>query len=93
MKKILIVLLMLLVSSIAFYSGRVYEHQNNIEVIEANNFKRECLNNYDKMSGILEEYIDRHIDDSTCSNLVDSLINLGYYKYYHKVDSLYSTQL
>lgn len=93
MKKILIIFLVLLTSSIAFYLGKVCDSQDNVEIIEANNFKKECLDNYDKMSSILEEYIDRHSDDGTCDNLVDSLINLGYYKYYHKIDSLYDTQL
>lgn len=93
MKKVSIVFLMLLTSSITFYLGIVYENKSNIETIKANNFKGECLDNYDKMSATLEEYIDRHADDGTCDNLVDSLSNLGYYKYYHKVDSLYNTQL
>lgn len=93
MKKIFAVLLILLVSSITFYLGRMYESKSNVEVIEANNFKRECLDNYDMMSNILEGYIDRHIKDSACNALVDSLSNLDYYKYYYKVDSLYNTQL
>lgn len=93
MKKIFIVFLMLLTSSITFYLGKVYENKSNIEAVKANNFKRECLDNYDKMSATLEEYIDRHADDGTCDDLVDSLSSLGYYKYYHKIDSLYSTQL
>lgn len=90
MKKVIIVLL---ISSLTFYLGRMYESRNNIATTEANSFKKECLENYDKMSAILEEYLDRHADDSTCDELVDSLNKLGYYKYYHKVDSLYETQL
>ena len=93
MKKILIVFVVVLTSSIAFFLGKAYENQSTMEVVEANNFKRECLDNYDKASNILEDYLDRHVDDGTCDNLVDSLINLGYYKYKHKVDSLYDTQL
>ena len=84
---------MLLAISIVFYLGRAYESASNRDVVEANSFKKECLENYDKMSAILEEYIDRHSDDGTCDELVDSLNKLGYYKYYHRIDSLYGTQL
>lgn len=93
MKKAFIAFIIALISSITFYLGMIYGGKNNTELIEANSFKRECLENYDKMSDIIDGYINRHINDDTCNELIDSLTELGYYEYYNKVDSLYGSQL
>lgn len=87
MKKAFIAFIITLISSITFYLGMIYGGKNNTELIEANSFKRECLGNY------IKGYINRHINDDTCNELIDSLTELGYYEYYNKVDSLYGSQL
>ena len=83
----------ILMTSNANTSRDKYNTEHIKEIIEANQFKKECLESSDKCIAVIDELLDRNADTGVFDNLVDSLEANGYYKYHSTLDSLYQTQL
>lgn len=83
----------ILMASDANSSRAKYNTEHIREIIEANQFKKECLESSDKCIAVIDELLDRNADTGVFDNLVDSLEANGYYKYHSTLDSLYQTQL
>lgn len=83
----------ILMASDANSSRAKYNTEYIKEIIEANQFKKECLESSDKCIAVIDELLDRNADTGVFDNLVDSLEANGYYKYHSTLDSLYQTQL